>query len=170
MKILSILLTSLFFSVPAFADHAVDNAAETARASYRAADDAEALAYAANRDAGWHRDGIIESVDVESGVTPEDHRSDTLRSVARVADRLHYALSDLYRSARYASGGFGPEDHRGDRIRDDFSKSQSYFYELQRTYRNLSPYQYNRRIDSLYRSMEYTFSRLAWTVQGGIRG
>lgn len=166
MKLLALVFSTLVMTVPAFADHAVDNAAETARAAYRAADDAEALAYAANRDAGWNREVIIES-ETENHVVPEDHRDGTLREVARHANSLHYSLSDLYRAARRAGGGFTPEDHRGDDIREEFLRSRAFFMELQRAYRDLSPYQYSRQIDTLYRALEYTFSRLEWTVRGG---
>lgn len=168
MKLLLTLTSVLALSVPALADHAVDNAADTARAAYRAADDAENLAWYANRDAGpIHIDTDEPGSELELAVTPEDHRGDTLRQLGQSANSLHYSLSDLYRAARAASGGFGPQDHRGDDIRDAFRTTQYHFNRLQQSYRNLSRYRYNRNIDQLYRSVEYSFSRLQWTVLGG---
>lgn len=166
MKTLIAFISVMALAMPALADHAVDNASETARLSYRSADDAEALASAANRDSGWRNDGDEPGDDLESNVTPLDHRSDTLRELARSANSLHYSLSDLYRAARVVSGGFGPQDHRGDRIREAYRVSQNQFYQLQSTYRNLSRYRYSRSIDQYYRAVEYSFSRLAWTVGG----
>lgn len=167
MKLFLTLASVLALSVPALADHAVDNASETARAAYRAADDAENLSWYASRDAGPIHNDDEPGDDLESGSTPDDHRGDSLRQLGQIATSLHYSLSDLYRAARFGGGGFGPQDHRGDNIRNSFRTSQYQFYQLQQTYRNLSSYQYNRQIDTLYRAVEYSFSRLQWTVLGG---
>lgn len=164
MNVLVAVFSLFFLTGTALADHAVDNAAETARASYRAADDAELLASLANRDAGW----IYERIDLENSAVPEDHRHDTLRQLARAADRLHYSLSDLYRAARYASGGFGPEDHRGDRIRAEYFRAQQDFWEVQRAHRGLQGYRYNNQINRVYYGLEVSMQRLAWTVNGGV--
>ncbi len=169
MKLLATFVSILVLSVPALADHAVENASATARSAYRAADDAESLASAANRDAGgWDRwDSATKSTsDVESDNVPNDHRRDTLRELGRIAHSLHYSLSDLYRTARNATDGIQPEDHRGDRIRDAFRLSQSQFVQLSNSYRNLSRYQYSPYIDQLYRSVQASFSSLEWTVYG----
>lgn len=161
MKLLSTAASLLFaFSTSALADHAVDNAREIARASYRAADAAEQLENEAYRDADFGRDPVF-----------EDHRHDSLLRLAQDAQRLHISLSDLFRSARNAGGireeeHATPEDHRGDDIRREFDRAQSDFYALQRTYYDLRPYSISNRIHLIYNSVERTFADLQWYVHG----
>jgi hypothetical protein len=159
MRLLSIALPAvLVLATPALADHAVDNCQEIARASYRAADTAEALEEHAFRDAGRDRD-------------LEDHRHETLLRLGQDARQLHLSLSNLYRSARSAFGGrvledATPFDHRGDTIREDFDRAQWDFRQLQRTYFDLSPYSIDRHIHNLYDEVDRTFTNLQWLVHG----
>ena len=155
----------------AMADHASDNAPAIARLAYQVADNSEELAYIAN--SGNRRGPNFESVELESSVFAEnhddgpvleDHRHDTLRTLARAANRMHYAASDLYRSARRAGGrrpgGIHHEDHAGDRIRADFRRVQQQWRQVSRSYRDLARYGYNYRITRVYNSLRYSMRNL----------
>lgn len=156
MRFLATVAAMLISAAPAFADHAGDHAGETARAAYSAADAAERLEDYALRDAHFHPPVF------------EDHRGDNLEELGHAARSLHLSLSDLYRAARFVSGGGpAPEDHRGDPIRESFEQVQSDFYRLQQTYNACAQYTIDRNIHLLYRDIQVTYQRLEWTVLGG---
>jgi hypothetical protein len=155
MRLLNSLIMALTVTaaVPALADHAAGNAREIARAAYRAADAAEALAAEAYREAQWGGS--------------RDHRPDTLRRFAEEANALHYTLSALYRAAIRAPGPFGARDHSGDGIRFEFERVRRDFYQLGQSYHELRVYQLSPRLSDLYRSVYDTYTRLEWLVYGG---
>jgi hypothetical protein len=147
---------SLITTAPAFADHAVNNARETARAAYRAADAAENLADAAYSEIRFGGGGGV-----------RDHRHDNLEELAEAGNALHFSLSDLYRTARAADGPWrGNRDHRGDDIRSAFERVRYDFYRAAQAYDELDRYSISPRIHQLYQQVSDTYSRLEWTVGG----
>ncbi len=138
MNILKCVAALTLVSSTAFADHTGrGDPAQIARASYRSATDAETL----GRDAQFSCSGWGSRL-------------------AYSADRLHHALSDLYRAARRS--GPVPPDHREDEIVDLFESAESAYYQVESDYRNSWC---DGQVQRDYLNLQNGFTRLEQTIQ-----
>lgn len=167
---LPLLVAVTAFANLSYADHAVDNARYISRLAYDLADDSEAL----ERQAFWliddyrdpHRDRDhwpIRFATTSDNVT-FDHRSDTIRSFAYAARRLHLAASDLYRSASRVRFT-GPVDHRGDQIRSDYRSVVNAARTLESKYSRIN-WSDRNQLSRSYRSVQRSLQRLQGYVYG----
>jgi hypothetical protein len=118
------------------------NPADISRASYRAADDAEAMASQA-RYGCYNGQGA---------------------QLSASANRMHLALSDLYYAARRAAGGQRTaelRDHnQGGDLGGLFEIVASDYNQVQIDY-NYVGFNCNASVQNLYRSLQYDYSYLA---------
>ncbi len=146
MKFVKILALATVLATPAFAagvnDHTGGgNAVEVARASYRTADDSEALANQARFSCGG------------SGY-----------QLSASANRLHLAVSDLYHAARRASGGGrSPQDHREGEFGQYMLTVDSAYRQVQQDY---SFARCDFSVQRLYQAVQYDYSYLDQVVDG----
>lgn len=144
MKLLS-LIAAVTLSTTAMAnnrDHTGSgDPRQIARASYRAADDAEQLARQARYSC---------------------HNSYELASAA---NSLHYAVSDLYRAARRMSGGRvrDARDHNHDEIAALFRYVESSYYQVHRAY-DYAGYNCGYDVRRAYQSLQWDFSHLEQVI------
>ncbi len=118
---------------------------EVARASYRAADDAEAM----SRDANW------------------SCRNGQGYQLGASANRLHLALSDLYRAALRASTGNPLSRHHNDSpFGEDFELVEQSYSQLQMDFSTVG-FSCGTEVQRLYQSLQYDYSYLGQLFAGG---